>query len=60
MNKELDKVNAPTKKKSPSFADPALPLAVVVTKTRWDEPPWMRNSGDRSQGGWSVVCSREW
>jgi hypothetical protein len=37
------------------FADPSLPLAVVVASTRWDEPPRMRHQVTRQLMRWFNV-----
>lgn len=37
------------------FADPDLPLAVVVAETRWDEPPRMRHDVTRQLMRWFNV-----
>jgi hypothetical protein len=39
----------------PTFADPSLPLAVVVGETRWDEPPRMRHQVVRQLMRWYNV-----
>lgn len=40
---------------TPSFADPSLPLTVMVTGTRWDEPPRMRHQVARQLMRWFNV-----
>jgi hypothetical protein len=58
MTHDLRTTSAPLQAEKVSqagFADPSLPLAVVVALTRWDEPPRMRHQVTRQLMRWFNV-----